>query len=150
MERQVMASRIVQRKDDYLPSKQVSDESSEELEKSCLTEEEDQDACLSDDASHNIKKRIREATTTCESMKRKKRMPSKDSGYQTLFHDDDWLFGNTYLPKNVTNNKAAIKNDQDMTMKMLLQIPPSGYSLFPRAQFLPQINIFALPYTVPF
>ncbi|XP_010474362.1 PREDICTED: uncharacterized protein LOC104753874 [Camelina sativa] len=150
MERQVMASRIVQRKEDYLPSKQVSDESSEELEKSCLTEEEeDQDACLSD-ASHNIKKRMREATTTCESMKRKKRMPSKDSGYQTLFHDDDWLFGNTDLPKNVTNNNAAIKNDQDMIMKMLLQIPLSGDSLFPRAQFLPQVKIFALPYTVPY
>ncbi|XP_010428675.1 PREDICTED: uncharacterized protein LOC104713288 [Camelina sativa] len=150
MERQVMASRIVQRKEDYLPSKQVSDESSEELEKSCLTEE-DEDACLSDDASHNIKKRIREATTTCESMKRKKRMPSKDSGYKTLFHDDDWLFGNTDLPKNVTNNKADIKNDQDLIMKMLLQIPPlSGDSLFPRAQFLPQVQIFALPYTVPY
>ncbi|OAP12093.1 hypothetical protein AXX17_AT1G70700 [Arabidopsis thaliana] len=50
MERQIMASsKKVQReentKEEYLPNKQVSDES-EQLEKSCLTEEED--ACLSD------------------------------------------------------------------------------------------------------
>ncbi|CAE5964309.1 unnamed protein product [Arabidopsis arenosa] len=149
MERQIMDSKKVQRKEEYLPTKQVSDES-EQLEKSCLTQEED--ACLSD-ASHNSKKRIRE-DTICESKKRKKHKPSKESLFKTLFdnkaamkNDEGWLFGNNQQ-KSVTNNEAAIKNDEDMIMK-LLQIS-YGDSLFPKAQFLPQFGIFVLPYTVPF
>ncbi|KAG7590319.1 hypothetical protein ISN44_As07g024980 [Arabidopsis suecica] len=141
MERQIMDSKKVQRKEEYLPTKQVSDES-EQLEKSCLTEEED--ACLSD-ASHSSKKRIRE-DTTCESKKIKKHKPSEESWFKTL-SDDDWLFGNNQQ-KSLTNNKAAIKNDEDMIMKLLQK--SYGDSLFPKAQFLPQFEIFVLPYTVPF
>ncbi|CAL9240851.1 unnamed protein product [Arabidopsis halleri] len=133
MERQIMDSKKVQRKEEYLPTKQVSDES-EQLEKSCLTEEED--ACLSD-ASHSSKKRIRE-DTTCESKKHK---PSKEPWFKTL-SNDDWLFGNNQL------KSAVIKNDEDMIMKLLQR--SYGDSLFPKAQFLPQFGIFVLPYTVPF
>lgn len=94
-----------------------------------------------------IKKRTREATT-CESKKRKKHKPSKKSRFKTLY-DDDWVFCNNQQ-KNVSNNKAAIKNDIDMMiMKKLLQ-RSSGDSLFPRAQFLPQVGVFVLPYTIPF
>ncbi|AAF17641.1 T23E18.16 [Arabidopsis thaliana] len=128
MERQIMASsKKVQReentKEEYLPNKQVSDES-EQLEKSCLTEEED--ACLSD-ASHSSKKTIRE-DAICESKNRKKYKPSNESGFNTLF-DDDWLFGNNQQKNVVTTNKAAIKNDAEMIMKLLQR--SCGDSLFP-------------------
>ncbi|CAH2034036.1 unnamed protein product [Thlaspi arvense] len=130
-------------KREYLASKQVSDESVE-LEKSCLTEEGEDDY-LSD---QNSRKRTREADTTCESNKRTKLNdpPSKESDpYVTLMSDDDWLFGTVDQQKKA----AAIKNDIE-DMKLQISSSDSVLVFFPRAQFLPQVEIFALPYTVLF
>ncbi|CAH2034094.1 unnamed protein product [Thlaspi arvense] len=130
-------------KSEYLESKQASDES-DELEKSCLTEEGEDDY-LSD---QNSRKRTREVDTTCESNKRIKLNdpPSKESDpHDTLLSDDDWLFGTV----DQQNKAAAIKNDVE-DMKLQKSSSDSVLVYFPRAQFLPLVGIFALPYTVLF
>ncbi|KAL1190052.1 hypothetical protein V5N11_033356 [Cardamine amara subsp. amara] len=134
MERQIVTSRKFVRKKkkkEDLPSKQLSDESEE---KSCLTEEDNN---YLSDASHDSKKREREATI-CDSEKIKKHKPSKESRYETFFYD--WLFGNDQ-PK-----KAGIKNDDEDMMIMKLVQRSTGDSCVPRAQFLAQVGIFVLPY----
>ncbi|KAG2254412.1 hypothetical protein Bca4012_057992 [Brassica carinata] len=88
-----------------------------------------------------------------ETKKRKKHKPSKEDRYNALFDDwtplssiamevdsssDDWLFET----KERTNCKAAVKNDED--------VRTSSDSSWPKAQFLPQVGIYSLPYTVPF
>ncbi|KFK44135.1 hypothetical protein AALP_AA1G219800 [Arabis alpina] len=90
-----------------------------------------------------------------ELKRRKKHKPSKESRYSTLFDEcvlpcislekddsnsDDWLFG-TRRQENAST-KATIKKDGDM-------ITSGDYSL-PRARFLTEVDIFSLPYTVPF
>ncbi|CAH8386269.1 unnamed protein product [Eruca vesicaria subsp. sativa] len=92
-------------------------------------------------------------------MKRKKHKPSKEDRYNALFDDwtpltftamevdtssknddEDWLFGSK--TKERTNCKAAVKIDEDVST--------SSDSSWPKAQFLPQVGIYSLPYTVPF
>ncbi|CAH2034403.1 unnamed protein product [Thlaspi arvense] len=128
-------------KEEYLAGKQVSVES-DELEKSCLTEEEEEDEYLSD---QNSRKRTREADTTCEPNKIPKlnNPPRQESDPCDALLLDDWLFGTV----NQQKKPAAIKNDVE---DMKLQISGSPFVYFPRAQFLSQVGIFALPYTVLF
>ncbi|KAF8084080.1 hypothetical protein N665_0734s0007 [Sinapis alba] len=137
MERQLVASRKVQRgenreeklsvdKKEYCARKHVSDtESEEQVDKSCLTEEEEEDDYLSD---HNSHKRRREAVTTLYD--------------DTSSYDDEWLFGTVNKQK-----KSGIKDDVE---DMKLEIPSRALVSFPRAQFLSQVGIFSLPYTVMF
>lgn len=126
-------------KEEDLASKQVSDE----LEKSCLTEEEDEDY-LSD---QNSKKRTRVPKTTSESDKRKKRKSSKEPRYNNTSSFDDWLFVGTVNPQ-----KKAIKiDDEDMNLKVERSSSSAcGGCFFPKAQFLSQVGIYSLPYTVLF
>ncbi|KAG7590277.1 hypothetical protein ISN44_As07g024600 [Arabidopsis suecica] len=93
-----------------------------------------------------------------ETKKRKKHRPSKEDQYNALFdgwtpsslcftdsssndNGDDWLFGNK--TQEMLKPKAAVKIDDDMAMR-------PGDSSWPRAQFLSQVGIYSLPYTVPF
>ncbi|KAJ0237511.1 DNA ligase-like protein [Hirschfeldia incana] len=95
----------------------------------------------------------------CESKKKKKHRISKESRYSSLFDEpvlpcilmeeddnccDDWLLGsrrqeNAPLAKSLTNEEDMVSNMQK-----------SGDSCFPRPQFLPEVEIFSLPYTVLF
>ncbi|CAG7904745.1 unnamed protein product [Brassica rapa] len=126
-------------KEEDLASKQVSDE----LEKSCLTEEDDDDY-LSD---QNSKKRTRVLKTTSESEQRKKRKSSKEPRYNNTSSFDDWLFVGTVNPQ-----KKAIKiDDEDMNLKLERSSSSAcGGCFFPKAQFLSQVGIYSLPYTVLF
>lgn len=93
-----------------------------------------------------------------ETKKRKKHRPSKEDQYNALFdgwtpssicfadsssndNGDDWLFGNK--TQEMLKPKAAVKIADDMMMK-------PGDSSWPRAQFLSEVGIYSLPYTVPF
>lgn len=164
MEKQIVESRKVQEKDhekkeksinkeEDFPSKQVSEES----EKSCLTDEDEELEEGEIRSDQNTKKRRREATTTiaCESKKRNKHnnKPSEESRYDNTSFDD-WLFGSINHQKNGTNyNKAAVKiddDDNDMINMMKLQRSSGAFVAFPRARFLSQVGIFSLPYTVIF
>ncbi|CAE5964275.1 unnamed protein product [Arabidopsis arenosa] len=95
-----------------------------------------------------------------ETKKRKKHRPSKEDQYNALFdgwtpssicftdsssndNGDDWLFGNK--TQEMLKPKAAVKIADDMMMKM-----KQGDSSWPRAQFLSEVGIYSLPYTVPF
>ncbi|KAJ4883869.1 Uncharacterized protein Rs2_33962 [Raphanus sativus] len=89
---------------------------------------------------------------------RKKHKPSKEDRYNALFddwtptssidmlvdssstNDEDWLFGSR--TKERTSRKEADKSDED--------VRTSSDSSWPRAQFLSQVGIYSLPYTVPF
>lgn len=93
-----------------------------------------------------------------ETKKIKKHKPSKEDRYNALFddwsppsftdievdtcskNDDDWLFGSR--TKERTNCKAAVKNDEE--------VRTSSDSSWPKAQFLSEVGIYSLPYTVPF
>ncbi|CAL9240810.1 unnamed protein product [Arabidopsis halleri] len=93
-----------------------------------------------------------------ETKKRKKHRPSKEDQYNALFdgwtpssicfadsssndNSDDWLFGNK--TQEMLKPKAAVKIADDMMMK-------PGDSSWHRAQFLSEVGIYSLPYTVPF
>lgn len=95
-----------------------------------------------------------------ETKKRKKHKGSKEGRYNALFDywtpssicfaddsslrndDNDWLFGNK--TREMLRPKAAVKIDEeDMKMR-------PGDSSWPRAQFLSEVGIYSLPYTVPF
>lgn len=102
------------------------------------------------------------AVAIAETKKRKHR-PSKEERYNALFddwtppssicfpamevdsstNDDDWLFGNRAQEKS--NPKVAAKIDEDMNMSLHRH----GDSSWPRAQFLSEVGIYSLPYTVP-
>ncbi|CAA7042573.1 unnamed protein product [Microthlaspi erraticum] len=104
------------------------------------------------------------STSAAEARKRKKHRPSKEERYNALFDDwtpsicfpamevdssskndeDDWLFGNRAQEKS--NPKVAAKIDEDMS----LSLHSRGDSSWPRVQFLPEVGIYSLPYTVPF
>lgn len=122
-----------------MASKQVSDE----LEKSCLTEEEDVDY-LSD---QNSKKRSRVLKTTSELEKRKKRKSRKEPRYNNTSSFDDWPFAG-----NVNPQKKAINiDDEDMDIKLERSSASAcGGYFFPKAQFLSQVGIYSLPYAVLF
>ncbi|RID56172.1 hypothetical protein BRARA_G03388 [Brassica rapa] len=99
-----------------------------------------------------------EAAVAGEANKRKKHKPTKEDRYNALFddwtpistiamevdcsskNDDDWLFGSR--TKERTSCKAANKIDED--------VRASCDSSWPKAQFLSQVGIYSLPYTVPF
>ncbi|KAL1190084.1 hypothetical protein V5N11_025861 [Cardamine amara subsp. amara] len=94
------------------------------------------------------------AVAIAETKKIKKHRPSKEDRYNALFDDwtpssicfvddskDDWLFGNK--TQKMLNPKTAVKIDEVMNMRL-------GDSSWPRAQFLPEVGIHSLPYTVPF
>lgn len=101
---------------------------------------------------------VASAAAISETKKRKKHKPSKEDRYNALFddwtppssiamefessstNDDDWLFGSRR--KERTNCKEAVKNDED--------VRTSSDSSWPRAQFMSQVGIYSLPYTVPF
>ncbi|AEE35766.1 DNA ligase [Arabidopsis thaliana] len=93
-----------------------------------------------------------------ETKKRKKHRSSKEDQYNALFdgwtppsmciadassndNGDYWLFGNK--TQEVLKPKAAVKVDDDTMMR-------PGDSSWPRAQFLSEVGIYSLPYTVPF
>ncbi|CAH8391005.1 unnamed protein product [Eruca vesicaria subsp. sativa] len=211
----------------YLPIKKVCDES-EQLEKSCLTEEHHHVGYLSDGSQNSRKRRREEASTavesnnqatpvvgkplrirfvfkkpketleivpqedpvcstsgvdrpletsisvsgqeenlpstslesdktavSSESKKKKKHRISKESRYSSLFDepvlpsilmeeddnnsDDDWLLG-ARRQKKATPVKSCMNEDMQK----------SEDSCFPRPQFLPEVEIFSLPYTVLF
>ncbi|KAF3516132.1 hypothetical protein DY000_02064022, partial [Brassica cretica] len=100
-----------------------------------------------------------EAAIAGEVKKRRKHKPSKEDRYNALFDDwtpisttamevdfsskddDDWLFGGSRT-KERRNCKAANKIDED--------VRASCDSSWPKAQFLSQVGIYSLPYTVPF
>ncbi|CAN6938652.1 unnamed protein product [Brassica oleracea] len=100
-----------------------------------------------------------EAAIAGEVKKRRKHKPSKEDRYNALFDDwtpisttamevdfsskddDDWLFGGSRT-KERRNCKAANKIDED--------VRTSSDSSWPKAQFLSQVGIYSLPYTVPF
>ncbi|CAH8330309.1 unnamed protein product [Eruca vesicaria subsp. sativa] len=144
MERQIVVSGNVQweekkQEEGDLESKQVSDE----LDKSCLTEEHDD--YLSDQNSKKRTREVKKKTSDSEPEKRKKRKSSKDTS-----SFDDWLFVATFNPhKKATNHKKVIKfDDEDMNKKM--DRSSCGGCFFPKAQFLSHVGIFSLPYTVLF
>ncbi|KAJ4889534.1 Histone-fold protein [Raphanus sativus] len=90
-----------------------------------------------------------------ESKKKKKHRISKETRYSSLFDEpvlpcilmevdddnnsDDWLLG-------ARRHNNARMNEQDMVSNM----HKSGDSCFPSPQFLPDVEIFSLPYTVLF
>lgn len=94
-----------------------------------------------------------------ETKKIKKHRSSKEDRYNALFDDwtppslcftddslskdddDEWLFGNK--TQKMLHPKAPVKIDEVMNMR-------HGDSSWPRAQFLPEVGIYSLPYTVPF
>lgn len=100
-----------------------------------------------------------EAAIAGEVKKRRKHKPSKEDRYNALFDDwtpisttamevdfsskddDDWLFVGSRT-KERRNCKAANKIDED--------VRTSSDSSWPKAQFLSQVGIYSLPYTVPF
>ncbi|CAH2036751.1 unnamed protein product [Thlaspi arvense] len=94
-----------------------------------------------------------ETAFSSESKKRKKHRTSKECRYNSLFdecvlpsismeEDDDWLFG------------ARAQQEKSSTMKIgegvAISLQKSGGSSLPRAQFLSDVGIFSLPYTVLF
>ena len=99
-----------------------------------------------------------EAAVAGEANKRKKHKPTKEDRYNALSddwtpistiamevdcsskNDDDWLFGSR--TKERTSCKAANKIDEG--------VRASSDSSWPKAQFLSQVGIYSLPYTVPF
>ncbi|CAN8312652.1 unnamed protein product [Cochlearia groenlandica] len=95
------------------------------------------------------------ALTLSESKKRKSHRTSKESRYNKLFdewvplcnsmEEDDCNFsgrGQKSAPPTI----ASITKDEDMTKNVHV----SGDSYFPKANFLSEVGIFPLPYTVPF
>ncbi|ESQ27545.1 hypothetical protein EUTSA_v10019693mg, partial [Eutrema salsugineum] len=106
------------------------------------------------------------SAAVAETKKRKKHKPSKEDRYNALFDDwtppssicfptmevdssskdddDDWLFGNRAQEK--LNRKALGEIDENMDMSLNRR----GDSSWPRAQFLSEVGIYSLPYTVPF
>lgn len=102
---------------------------------------------------------VASAAAISETKKRKKHKPSKEDRYNALFddwtppssiemlvnssstNDEDWLFGSR--TKERTSRKAAAdESDED--------VRTSSDSSWPRAQFMSQVGIYSLPYTVPF
>ncbi|KAF2595214.1 hypothetical protein F2Q70_00045518 [Brassica cretica] len=140
---EIKVQREEKNKEEDLASKQVSDE----LEKSCLTEEEEEEEEEEDYLSdQNSKKRTRVLKTTSESEQRKKRKSSKEPRYNNTSSFDDWLFVGTVNPQ-----KKAIKiDDEDMNLKLERSSSACGGCFFPKAQFLSQVGIYSLPYTVLF
>ncbi|CAA7030976.1 unnamed protein product [Microthlaspi erraticum] len=140
-------------KKDYFSSNQVSEES----EKSCLTDKEEELEEGEIRSDHNSKKRRREATTAiaCESKKRTKlnHKPSEESRYDDTTSFDDWLFGTINHQKNGTSYKKAaakIGEDDKDVINTKLQRSSGAFVAFPRAQYLSHVGIFSLPYTVIF
>ncbi|KAG2303373.1 hypothetical protein Bca52824_032024 [Brassica carinata] len=214
----------------YLPTKQVCDESEQQLERSCLTEEHEK---YLSDGSQDSKKRRREASPAVESnikakpvtgnplrirfvfkkskeasevvvpqvpqedlvcstsgtdipskisssvsghdenllstsiesdkkaivsesKKKKKHKTSKESRYSSLFDEpvfpmeednsssDDWLL--SARRQGNSSTKSSITMNEDMVMNL----QKSGESGFPTSQFLSEVGIFSLPYTVLF
>ncbi|XP_010533871.1 PREDICTED: uncharacterized protein LOC104809551 isoform X1 [Tarenaya hassleriana] len=92
--------------------------------------------------------------------KRKKHKRSKESRYNALFEgwvppplcpsvldiddeDQDWLFSSK---RQGQSTAETVETDKDMTMNLV----SSGDPLRPKAQFLSEVGIYALPYTTPF
>ncbi|KAF8113717.1 hypothetical protein N665_0046s0064 [Sinapis alba] len=94
-----------------------------------------------------------------ESEKKKKHRISKESRYSSLFDEpvfscisveeddnnnsDDWLLG-ARGQENAPLAKSLMNED------VVTNMHKSGDSCFPRPQFLPEVEIFSLPYTVLF
>ncbi|KFK42025.1 hypothetical protein AALP_AA2G202400 [Arabis alpina] len=103
------------------------------------------------------------AAALVETKSRKKHKPSKEERYNALFDgwtppsigfggdfslkddDESWLFGKKTQEK--VNPKAGIKTGEDMTMSLCRA---GGESSWPKAQFLSEVGIYSLPYSVPF
>ncbi|KAL0699747.1 hypothetical protein Bca4012_055869 [Brassica carinata] len=90
--------------------------------------------------------------------KKKKHRISKESRYSSLFDEpvlpcislgeeennsDDWLLG--AKPQEKARPAKSVMNEDVVT-----SMQKSGDSCFPRPQFLPEVEIFSLPYTVLF
>ncbi|XP_009149500.1 uncharacterized protein LOC103872811 isoform X1 [Brassica rapa] len=98
-----------------------------------------------------------ETAILSELKKKKKHKTSKESRYSSLFDEpvlpclsieedssnsDDWLLG-ARRQKNVST-KSAMNED------MVINMQKSAESCFPSSQFLSEVGIFSLPYTVLF
>lgn len=57
--------------------------------------------------------------------------------------DDDWLF--SARPKENISTKSIIMKED-----VVMDLQKSGESCFPSSQFLSEVGIFSLPYTVLF
>lgn len=96
-----------------------------------------------------------------ESKKRKKHhKPSKETRYNTLIdvsgplcfslvdedssNCDDWLVGTR---RQESTSTKAIKNNEDVVMNLQSSVDSCS---FPRAQFLSDVGVYSLPYTVLF
>lgn len=99
------------------------------------------------------------AAILSESKKKKKHKASKESRYSSLFDepappsfsmeedgsnsDDDWLFS-ARRKENISTKSIIMKED------VVMDLQKSGESCFPSSQFLSEVGIFSLPYTVLF
>ncbi|KAL0787038.1 hypothetical protein Bca101_003284 [Brassica carinata] len=92
-----------------------------------------------------------------ESKKKKKHKTSKESRYSSLFDEpvlpclsieednsnsDDWLLG--------TRRQENVSTKFTMNEDMVMNLQKPGESCFPSSQFLSEVGIFSLPYTVLF
>lgn len=94
-----------------------------------------------------------------ESKKKKKHKTSKESRYSSLFDepappsflmeedssnsDDDWLLS-ARRQENISTKSIIMKED------VVVNLRKTGESCFPSSQFLSEVGIFSLPYTVLF
>ncbi|RID50487.1 hypothetical protein BRARA_H01213 [Brassica rapa] len=89
--------------------------------------------------------------------KKKKHKTSKESRYSSLFDEpvlpclsieednsnsDDWLLG--------TRRQENVSTKSTMNEDMVMNLQKPGESCFPSSQFLSEVGIFSLPYTVLF
>ncbi|CAF1982640.1 BnaC07g14800D [Brassica napus] len=99
----------------------------------------------------------RKTAIPSESKSKRKHKISKESRYSSLFDEpvlpcismeeddnssDDWLLG--ARPQKKAPDKSCMNED------MVSNMQKSGDSCFPRPQYLPEVEIFSLPYTVLF
>ncbi|KAF2534785.1 hypothetical protein F2Q70_00031101 [Brassica cretica] len=99
----------------------------------------------------------RKTAIPSEPKSKRKHKISKESRYSSLFDEpvlpcismeeddnssDDWLLGARW------QKKAPVKSC--MNEDMVSNMQKSGDSFFPRPQYLPEVEIFSLPYTVMF
>lgn len=111
-------------------------------------------ACVTGPSSCSLKFIIGKKDVTAEC---KARVPSIESMYRALIEewaapsivderevpdDQEWLFGTRQQDKKVPGRLQTETNRDELC--------PSIYDLWPRAHYLPDAEIFALGYTVPF
>lgn len=61
--------------------------------------------------------------------------------------DDDWLFGSKNKKAEVSESRKICRDESSFSCS---NSNSNSSSLWPRAQYLPEVDLYALPYTVPF